>query len=86
MKVYWPSDLSSEIERYTNSLSTDNHEFKYSPSKNNLTKYGELLELGFSCYALKINYIISSKKLNDSSYVEMEFLFKLIFNQKKIFW
>jgi hypothetical protein len=44
MKVYWPSDLSSEIERYTNSLSTDNHEFKYSPSKNNLTKYGELLE------------------------------------------
>ena len=70
MKVYWPSDLSSEIERYTNSLNTDNHEFKYSPSKNNLTKYGELLELGFSCYALKINYIISSKKLNDSSYVE----------------
>ena len=70
MKVYWPSDLNSEIERYTNSLNTDNHEFKYSPSKNNLTKYGELLELGFSCYALKINYIISSKKLNDSSYVE----------------
>ena len=70
MTVYWPSDLSSEIERYINSLNTDNDEFKYSPSRNNLTEYGELLELGFSCYALKINYIISSNKLSDSSYID----------------
>ena len=70
MTVYWPSDLGSEIERYINSLNTDNDEFKYSPSRNNLTEYGELLELGFSCYALKINYIISSNKLSDSSYID----------------
>lgn len=70
MTVYWPSDLSSEIERYINSLNTDNDGFKYSPSRNNLTEYGELLELGFSCYALKINYIISSNKLSDSSYID----------------
>jgi len=70
MKVYWPSNLSSEIERYINSLNTDNDGFKYSPSRNNLTEYGELLELGFSCYALKINYIISSNKLSDSSYID----------------
>ena len=70
MTVYWPSDLSSEIERYINSLNTDNDGFKYSPSRNNLTEYGELLELGFSCYALKINYIISSNKLSDLSYID----------------
>ena len=70
MTVYWPSDLGSEIERYINSLNKDNGGFKYSPSRNNLTEYGELLELGFSCYALKINYIISSNKLSDSSYID----------------
>ena len=40
------SDVN-KIERYINSLNTDNDGFKYSPSRNNLTEYGELLELGF---------------------------------------
>ena len=32
------NDLTSEIERYINSLNTDNDGFKYSPSRNNLTE------------------------------------------------
>ena len=39
--------------------------FRYYPSIDGTTKYGELLSLGFSCYGMKIYYMTSEwEKIN----------------------
>lgn len=61
---------------FTKSLQKD-VKFKFLPATSGVTKYGELLNLGFSCYALKIFYMtgefknLNSKDLNSwTSYIK----------------
>ena len=45
------------IPNYLDSL--NKRDFKFLPVKSGLTQQGDMLSLGFSCYAIKIYYIIN---------------------------
>lgn len=51
----WLKDLNKKLPSYLKSLNKG--QFQYLPVKTNFTKAGEELNLGFSCYALKLFYI-----------------------------
>ena len=51
-------ELPDNVINYLNKLEKEKH-YKYFPSINALTRNGELLELGFSTYALKIYFMTS---------------------------
>ena len=52
-------DLPEEIFNYTKSLQKESF-VKYLPAKKGVTDIGKSIELGFSCYALKIYYMTSN--------------------------
>ena len=52
-------DLPEEIFNYTESLQKESF-VKYLPAKTGVTDIGKSIELGFSCYALKIYYMTSN--------------------------
>lgn len=52
------NNIHKNTESFLNSLKKSDSEFLYYPSKNGLTKYGKNLSLGFSCFALKIYYML----------------------------
>lgn len=51
----WLENLKNNIPSYLQSLKKE--EFRYLPVTSGLTHQGEILNLGFSCYALKIYHI-----------------------------
>jgi hypothetical protein len=53
----WFIELPSIIDNYVESLKKPNKSFSYFPAEKGLTSGGSKLELGFSCYALKISHI-----------------------------
>ncbi|OUW38373.1 MAG: hypothetical protein CBD44_00995 [Flavobacteriaceae bacterium TMED184] len=55
MDTKWLEDLKINIPNYLQTLNQGGH--KYLPVKSGLTDQGASLNLGFSCYALKIYYI-----------------------------
>lgn len=58
-------DIPENILNYTKSLNKGEIA-RYYPSKSGLTNYGERIELGFSCYALKIYFMTGEwKKLSN---------------------
>ena len=56
MDIDWLKDLKVNIPNYLDSL---NKETLNSCVKSGLTQQGDMLSLGFSCYAIKIYYIIN---------------------------
>jgi len=57
--------LQNTIIDYLKLLRKDDSNFKYNISnESNLTRAGALLELGFSCFALKIKVILNDEDLN----------------------
>ena len=61
----WLETLEDSVGIYLNNLNINNYE--YMPALQNLTSNGENLRLGFSCFSLKINYILGTwDKLQDT--------------------
>lgn len=52
------NNIHLDIKIYLDSLKKNDKEFLFYPSKSGLTHYGENLSLGFSCFALKIYYML----------------------------
>ena len=51
------TDLTQILEEYVYSLNSNENIFHFLPAQSGLTKAGKNLQLGFTCYALKIIYI-----------------------------
>mgnify|MGYP001159915151 FL=1 len=58
MKILSPENLEIRISEFLENLRKKN-KFEYFPSVMGVTKEGERLNLGFSCYALKCSYILN---------------------------
>lgn len=59
--------LNEGLEKYLNSLEYKYNKYHYFPCKNGLTKAGQEMSLGFSCYALKIYYTLNKwKNINEN--------------------
>ena len=58
--------LSRNIENYISNLKKENGLFQ--PVINGATKEGQLIDMGHTCYALKVLYTINSDILNDSNF------------------
>ena len=55
MDIHWLENLKQNLPNYLHSLNKG--DYKFLPVRPGLTPKGEALNLGFSCYALKIYYI-----------------------------
>lgn len=53
----WLNNIENSSKEFIFSLKKEN-DYRFNPAKRNLTYYGNNLELGFSCFALKIYYIL----------------------------
>ena len=60
------NNLSENIENYISNLRKQNSLFQ--PVINGATKEGQLIEMGHTCYALKVLYTINSDILNDDGF------------------
>ena len=57
MKEVWELNLKNDVENLLNLLRDKSNEFKFSPTTTGATELGNELTLGFSCYALKCQYM-----------------------------
>ena len=55
----WVKNLDEKVLNYLEELKKTDSEYAYYPVKSGLTDDGKKLELGFSCYALKILKILN---------------------------
>ena len=53
----WLFDIPELVDDFLESLKKTDSKYAFFPAKKGLTKHGLKLELGFSCYALKLKYI-----------------------------
>ena len=66
------SSLIKNINKYIEDLQRDKH-FDFSPVNVGITKHGNNLKLGFSCYALKLLFITKKwDQLNSQKQNELE--------------
>ena len=56
----WFSNLDITVLEYLSKLQKEGSEFSFNPSQKSVTESGKKLNLGFSCYALKILKLIGS--------------------------
>ena len=64
----WVFNLDENILNFLDSLKTDDYE--YSPLNSGVTEEGRKIKLGFSCYALKIKYILNDNDINNDKYLK----------------
>jgi hypothetical protein len=57
----WIEELDENLLNYVNTLKINR--FEYLPMKSGLTREGQEIRLGFSCFALKINISLMMKML-----------------------
>ena len=53
----WLNNIENSSKEFILNLKSQN-DYRFNPANKNLTYFGKNLELGFSCYALKIYYIL----------------------------
>ena len=71
MKEVWELNLKNDVENFLNLLKDKSDKFKFSPTTEGVTKLGNELTLGFSCYALKCYYMTGFwEKLDDKTQTE----------------
>jgi len=66
--ISWIINLDENLLNYLDSLQTK--EFEYLPMKNGLTREGNAIKLGFSCFAFKIKYILNDKEIKSKNFVK----------------
>ena len=57
-------DIYKGVEYFLNNLRKPNNKYSYLPALKGLTEEGKNLSLGFSCYALKINFMLGKVSKN----------------------
>lgn len=65
---FWIDNLDDNLLSFLNSLKKN--EFEYFPVKTGLTKEGNDIKLGFSCFAVKMKYILNDKDIKNIDYVK----------------
>ena len=55
-------EIYNGIEYFIENLKKPKKDFSFFPALNGLTKDGQKLSLGFSCYALKIYYMLGKTR------------------------
>ena len=60
------NDIYKGVEHFLNNLKKPEEDFSFFPALSGLTKDGQNLSLGFSCYALKIYYMLGKTKQIDN--------------------
>ena len=59
MNDKWLEGLDERTVNFLNSIRKKENNFSFYPLKREFTKVGEKLNLGFSCYALKLFHILN---------------------------
>ena len=59
MNHSWLKNIDTQLIEYLNNLNRHKNSFEYSPVKRGLTKSGEKISLGFSCYVIKILFTLN---------------------------
>ncbi len=67
-EITWAKELKEPVLNFIKSLNIK--KYNYLPAKEGLSEYGEGLVLGFSCFSLKINYILNQTDYLDGAYIE----------------
>ena len=65
----WLSRLNEEVSIFLDSLKKNTSGYSYFPARDGLTEYGSKLELGFSCYALKVKYTLNNEKYSGNNHL-----------------
>ena len=60
----WLKNIDLEVLSFLDNLKKSN-QYEYRPSLRGTTEQGHNIKLGFSCYALKILYILDNKTIED---------------------
>ena len=58
MEQEWDINLYEEVDSFLTSLKSDPSKYKFNPVLDGTTDYGDSLDLGFSCYALKCYFML----------------------------
>lgn len=69
MDLKFIQEIPEHTLNFTSSL-REGKSYKFTPMKKGLTSYGKKLELGFSCYALKIFYMLNGLSLLDHNEID----------------
>lgn len=56
----WLYDISELVDNFLESLKKPDNGYSFFPAKKGLTQHGSKLELGFSCYGLKLKHITNN--------------------------
>lgn len=67
MEIDWDHNIKKDIEEFLLSLKRNLDDFKFNPALEGVTKAGEELSLGFSCYVLKCYYMLNLWEELDNS-------------------
>lgn len=68
MQNNWLNSIEDQLSSYLYSLQNAGDKYHFLPVKNGLTLAGKSLRLGFSCYSLKLHYILNLFSKSDLSY------------------
>ena len=68
MQNNWLNSIEDQLSNYLYSLQSTDDKYHFLPVKNGLTLAGESLTLGFSCYSLKLHYILNLFSISNLSY------------------
>lgn len=68
MQNDWLNSVEDQLSSYLYSLQSADDKYHFLPVKKGLTLAGESLTLGFSCYSLKLNYILNLFSIKDLSF------------------
>tara|TARA_Y100000741_G_C18252569_1_gene557792 strand:- start:236 stop:1372 length:1137 start_codon:yes stop_codon:yes gene_type:complete len=60
--LFWIENLNTEVINFLSKLQKKESKFTYYPALEGLTEEGKKLNLGFSCFAAKIKYILNEPK------------------------
>ena len=61
--------IYSGVQTFLENLRKPNAQFSYFPALSGVTENGKKLNLGFSCYALKIKFMIGQLNDPDTEYI-----------------
>ena len=59
MQNIWLDNIEDQLLNYLHSLQNTQNTYHFLPARKSLTKAGRSLTLGFSCYSMKLHYILN---------------------------
>ena len=59
MNINWLNNIEDQLLNYLYSLQDNENVYHFLPARSSLTEAGKTLTLGFSCYSMKLHYILN---------------------------